>query len=451
VSARTVSVIFRKELLDISRDRRALIFMIVMPIAIVPALMFGMGKLMAFGVKKLHEEPGRVAILNERASPKIAMAIRAQEHVLAATFSVPPELMAAQLDEAAETLAKTTPAEIDRARKTAARLGLEPARISELKVVDPPPADLDAAKKAVEEKELEAAVVIPDGFDDAIAGERPARLTIVYDSSVQKSQVTQGKLAALFDRFRRGAVLLRLPRHGLDKSVIEPLEVEEVTVASKEQEGRAMLALMLPYMLILMCLAGAVYPAIDVGAGEKERGTLETLLVSPASRGDLVLGKLLVVFVTSLLAAALNIGSLAVSLGMGLMPDLGASIPIGVDPVGAAVALVLMLPLAAVFASSLLAISIFAKSFKEAQTYFGPLNMIVILPAFFSFIPGVELTLPLSLVPIVNVSLAIKETLSGTYKWGCLAVIFASTIALAAASVAFCARWFRREEVLFRS
>ncbi|HVY62615.1 MAG TPA: ABC transporter permease [Planctomycetota bacterium] len=451
MSARAIGVIFRKELLDISRDRRAMVFMIVMPIAIVPLIMFGMGKLMAFGVRKLHEEPGRVAILNERASPKIALAIRSQEHVVASAFAVPPELMAVQIEEAERQAKDLTPADIERGLKAARKLGVEPGKISELTVVEPPPADLAAAKRAIEEKELEAAVVIPDGFDAALAEERPAELTIVYDSSVQKSEVTQGKLQALLKRFERGVVLLRLPRHGIDKRLLEPIELHDETVATKEQEGRAMLALMLPYMLILMCLAGAVYPAIDVGAGEKERGTLETLLVSPAGRGDLVLGKLLVVFVTSLLAAALNIGSLAVSLGMGLMPDLGASIPISVDPVGAAVALVLMLPLAALFASALLAISIFAKSFKEAQTYFGPLNMIVILPAFFSFIPGVELNLPLSLVPIVNVSLAIKETLSGTYKWGCLGVIFASTIVLAAASVAFCARWFRREEVLFRS
>jgi sodium transport system permease protein len=451
VKARNVSVIWRKELLDISRDRRALIFMIVMPIAIVPALLFGMGKLMAFGIKKLAEEPGRVAILNEKGSPKIALAIRAQEHLLSSFLASPPELTAARIEDQERALASLTPGAIAKAQRQLEESGIDPAKIALFNVVEPPPADLDAAKKAVEAKDLEAVVVIPDGFDAAIAAERPAKLSIVYDSSVQKSKVAQDRLADLFRKFERGVVLLRLPRHGIDKQLLEPIDVEDVTVASKEQEGRAALALMLPYMLILMCLAGAVYPAIDVGAGEKERGTLETLLVSPAERSELVLGKLLVVFVTSLVAAVLNIGSLALSLGLGLMPNLGAQVQLSVDPVGAAVALLLMLPLAGLFASALLSISIFAKSFKEAQSYFAPLNMIVILPAFASFIPGMELNVPLSLVPIVNVSLAIKETLSGTYKWGCLALIFASTMVLAAASVAFCAHWFKREEVLFRS
>ena len=108
-------------------------------------------------------------------------------------------------------------------------------------------------------------------------------------------------------------------------------------------------------------------------------------------------------------------------------------------------------PLAAIFASVLLSVSIFAKSFKEAQAYFVPFNFVIIVPAFFSMIPGVELNLRLALIPVVNVSLAIKETLTGVYKWDCLAVIVLSTCALAAACVAFSAHWFKREEVLFRS
>lgn len=440
MSGRNIWTIFKKELLDISRDRRALVFMIVLPIAVVPLLMVGMGKLLAFGTQKLLEEPSRIAVLNGEASPRLVAALRFYESP--ATSLPPPELVAAGMEEA-----EGRPLPEGRLLPK----GVDVGKVSIFKVV-PAPGDREATRRAIEKKEIEAAVEIPEGFDAALAAERPVEVTIDYDSSVDKSKVAHRNLADLLRRFERGVVLLeRLPRHGIDKSLLDPIKVVDATVASKEQEGRAIAALILPYMLILMCFGGAVYPAIDLGAGEKERGTLETLLICPAARSELVLGKFFVIFATSLVAALLNIASLAFSLRTGLSSELGPLIKLNVDPWSAGVALVLMLPIAAVFAAVLLAISIFAKSFKEAQSYFAPFNIVIILPAFVSAIPGLELTRGLALVPIVNVSLAIKETLQGTYKWDCLGIIVVSTVALAAASVVFCTQWFKREEVLFRS
>ncbi len=395
MSPRTIWIIFKKELLDISRDRRALAFMIVLPIAVVPLLMLGMGKLVALGKQKLLEEPSRVAILGREHSPKIAATIESMQDV-ASFLKAPPELIAGLMEDARPV-----------------RDDVDPRKMRVFKVV--PASDRDGTRKAIKDKELEAAIVIPEGFDAGLAAERPVELVIEYDSSYDKSRTAHAKIVELLRALERGIVLERLPKHDVDKALLDPIKVVFASVASKEQEGRAIAALILPYMLILMCFSGAVYPAIDLGAGEKERGTLETLLICPAERSELVLGKLLVVFLTSLVAALLNIASLGITLQTGLSGDLGSAIQLSVDPTSAAVALALMLPVAAIFAAGLLAISIFAKSFKEAQAYFAPFNILIILPAFVSAIPGVELNRGLALVPIVNVSLAIKETLSGTY------------------------------------
>ena len=447
MSVRNVWIVFLKELKDITRDRRTLMFMIILPLAAAPLLMTVMGKLLAFGVRQVRETPSRVAVIGAESSPKLVAILDAMADPVGKALSAPPELAIGGLDLAKDS---SKLQEAMEQAQAAPEKAMEEVRKAPAIQIVPWTGDRDAARAAIERKELEAAVVIPPGFDAEIAAGRPVSLIVDHDSSFDKSKVAFEKLDGSFRAYRRGLALSRIPTNG-EVDPLRPFTIEKASVASKEKEDRALVAQFLPYLLILMCLSGAVYPATDLGAGEKERGTLETLLVSPAERSELVMGKFLVVFTTSLLAAALNIVSIGFSLASGLFSELGKQMQFSLDPIGFALSVLLMLPVAAIFAAVLLSISIFAKSFKEAQAYFVPFNFIVIIPAFFSFIPGVELNVGFSLIPLVNVSLAIKEVLAGTYKWGCLALILFSTIAVAGACIAFCATWFKREEVLFRT
>jgi sodium transport system permease protein len=214
-----------------------------------------------------------------------------------------------------------------------------------------------------------------------------------------------------------------------------------------------------PYFIIFLCLSGAMYPAMDLTAGEKERGTMETLLCSPTSRTDIVLAKFLVVLTGSLSSVILSLMSMGVSAtvaassfspgsgggGGGGMP------PLSIDPLGVLGVLALILPVAVLFSSLLLTLAVFAKSFKEAQSYVTPLIFVVVLPAMAGMLPGVELNYRLALVPILNISLVSKEMLSGVWHWGYIATIFGSTAFYAAAALAAAVAMFRREGVLFRS
>ena len=203
----------------------------------------------------------------------------------------------------------------------------------------------------------------------------------------------------------------------------------------------------------MLCLTGAMYPAMDLTAGEKERGTMETILASPASRAEIVLGKFLLVVTASLVTAALSILSFAITIfgGAELFSELTKNFVIAVSTRALLAVLVMILPLSLIFAAALLAISVMARSYREAQTYITPLMFIVILPAMASFLPGVELNAKLALVPILNVSLVSKEIFSGQYPWGLIALIFLSTTAYAAAAIYLAVRQFSREEVLFRT
>ena len=111
----------------------------------------------------------------------------------------------------------------------------------------------------------------------------------------------------------------------------------------------------------------------------------------------------------------------------------------------------MVLPLAVLFSAALMTISLFAKSYKEAQSYVTPMMMVVILPAVAAMLPGVELTSKLALVPILNMSLLCKELVTGTYHWNYIAIIFSSTCVYAAAALFLAVKMFQREDVLFRS
>jgi sodium transport system permease protein len=200
-----------------------------------------------------------------------------------------------------------------------------------------------------------------------------------------------------------------------------------------------------------------MYPGIDLTAGEKERGTMETILSSPISRMHLVLGKFLLVLTASLVTAALSVTSMGISFAV--LGHLHAFDQAGNDAaqlqmhIGLATVLsvfVMVLPLAVLFSALIMTIALFAKSYKEAQSYITPIMMLVIIPAVAAMLP-VDLNAKLALVPILNASLLCKELVTGTYHWNYIAIIFFSTCVYAAAALFLAVRMFQREEVLFRS
>jgi sodium transport system permease protein len=201
---------------------------------------------------------------------------------------------------------------------------------------------------------------------------------------------------------------------------------------------------------------GATYPAIDLTAGEKERGTIETILCSPVPRTDIVLGKFLMVLTAALCTAVLAIISMGTSFQVAkhvLANTDGANdllnFSIGMKTIGAV--FLMVIPLAVLFASGLIAIALTAKSYKEAQSYIAPLTILVVLPAVAGLMPGVEFNARMALIPILNTSLVCKEIVAGTYHWGSIAIIFGSTCVYASAALYVAVSLFNREDVLFRT
>ena len=403
MSFRNIGIVYRKELVDSLRDRRTVISTTAVPLLLMPLLTIGMGVVSAKLVGLAMEEVPTVMVLGGADSPNLK-------------------------------------AELDQFR--------------DVRIV---PARQDYAEE-ISNKQIRAAVEIPQGFDAKLAAGEPTTVKIYIYQGDLKSGFGAERLQKFFRDLRDQAIRKNLKARELPESIVRPFDIQQQNVAPPEKVGGELLGGIVPYFVILLCLTGAMYPAMDLTAGEKERGTMETILCSPVSRTHLVLGKFLMVLTASIATAVLSIISMVVSFGVGKKLLLGmahgaADEALQVTMTGKSVIsiFVIVLPLAVLFSAALLAISLFAKSFKEAQSYLSPLMIVVVLPAVAAVLPGVELNAALAFVPVLNTSLLCKEIITGTYHWKYIALIFASSCLYAAVALAIAVKLFQREDVLFRT
>jgi sodium transport system permease protein len=306
---------------------------------------------------------------------------------------------------------------------------------------------------ALKEKKIDAFLYIPS--DPLTLRHKPLdqmEVSLYYDSTIPMSHEARSRLRNLFSTAGHQIVLDRLADQGYTENFTTPVRYAENTnLVSKSQIAMFALGGILPYLVITFAFLGGMYPAIDLGAGEKERQTLETLLLAPISRTEIALGKFLLIFTTSLLSALLGITTMAVCFQTMVPQEVLQALNIQIDPVIALSIGLLIIPTSAVFAGVLLTLSIFARSFREAQNYLSPMALVAILPASAGLIPGTELSTKMAMIPLVNISLLSRDFLKGDVNWGYYAIAFTSCFALAIICVSACVWMFRRESVLFRS
>lgn len=409
MNARNIFTVYLKELRESLRDRRTLMSTIIIPTFVIPVMMFGIGKIMARTYERAQAEIPSVAIIGGEDSPTVVQALKAAK---------------------------------------------------DLKVVATP-AD---PKLAITEKHLRAAVVIPPGFEAGLkAGDAPA--VKIYNYAGELGSDHGSKVIETFlGNLRDQTVADRLAEHNLPKTLARPFEFKRENVAPPERVGGNLFGGLIPYMIIILCFTGAMYPAMDLTAGEKERGTMETLLCSPVARTEIVLGKFLMVLTGSLSAMCFTLLSLCVSAMIGSPFAGGGTVPAHpptvqtpadfiatIDPLGLLGVLAMVFPVAVLFAAVEFTVALFAKSYKEAQSYVAPMMIIVIMPAIIGMLPGIDLNARLALVPLLNLSLVCKEMLSGVWHWNYIALIFGSTCVYAAIALSLAVRMFKRESVIFRA
>jgi sodium transport system permease protein len=385
-----VRTVFFKEVREILRDRRTVLVMLVLPIFLYPGLLVVVQQLVLFGQRSIEQAPAVVLV-----SGASEDAVR----FLDADSALNVRAVAEGSPEALQTGAA-------------------------------------------------GAVAVFRGDSGAAVGRQ--EVSLFFDASDDRSRrardVLERRIAAWGDEI----LAERLREAGLPGSFAAPLAVRDSSVASPERLGGYALGRFLPPLLILMTLLGAFFPAIDLTAGEKERGTLETLLTTPVPAREIIAGKFLAVTAAALATATLNMLSILLTFEWGVFQlgaaaDLQFRIPLATGGLG----VLLMIPLAVFFAAVSIGLAVRAQSFKEAQTHLTPVQFASIIPMYLPMIPGISLSYAVAVVPIGGIAVLFRDLMAGTARPGPALVAVLAMVVYAAVALAFAARTFGREEVLF--
>lgn len=480
MNLKNIKLIFLREVRDQLRDRRTLFMIAVLPLLLYPAL--GLGTVQLALVSR--EQTRRVVIIGADDLPQFCEDCGAGE-----AKSKIPELLNG-----------------DRFRKQYFR---EPKNVSKLRVItdravretpDVVPQEvlpfIDASKelrqlaakrKAIEspddpryeelnrrisrlmaEAKVQVLIIVPQGYAKNVetinqrlaagvrtSAELPAYpgLLLLRNSADEKSRLAATRTRRVLDNWKAEVSQERWTRADLPPHIADPIGLTYLEVAEKSQISANLWSKLFPAILVTMALTGAFYPAVDLAAGEKERGTMETLLICPAGRSDVVVGKFLTIMAFSISTALLNLLSMGLTMtfvGTGATQISGLSMP----SAGAVTWVILLLiPLAALFSAASLALATFAKSSKEGQYYLTPLLLVTMGLTFFCLSPTVQIDPFYSVIPIVGPTLLLKELLSSTGFSNALLYaipVLAASIGYSALALWWAIEQFSREDILFR-
>lgn len=314
-----------------------------------------------------------------------------------------------------------------------------------------------AAMEAMQREIQTSSSATTDASVKTVATRVPPVL-VVRNSADDKSMVAFGRVQKALQSWEDAVRKFSFEQAGLPKELQHPARLAWIEVAREEQVAASVWSKMFPALLVIMALTGAFYPAIDLGAGEKERGTMETLLISPAKRVELVLGKFATIMLFSTATALLNLLSMGLTgQQMSAVMSDGVANRVSLDFPGLAPLawlVILLLPLSALFSALCLALATFARSTKEGQYYLTPLLMVVMGLTMFCLSPAVEMTPLYSVIPVVNVALLLKGLLLNSASSGNL-VVYAIPVLISSIGYSMLALWwaielYNSEDVLFR-
>ncbi|MCB9068181.1 MAG: ABC transporter permease subunit [Calditrichia bacterium] len=393
--------IFKKELTHTLRDRRTIITMIIFPLLLFPVIMT-----VITGVTQSQIQKAEAA--------KLQVAVIANGN--------------AQAQRLAQILADDDGIELQQ---------------------DVPE---DSIRSRILAGKLDGAFVFESQFDAQIDSFRAGNLQLFFKAAENLS-VLRNRLRSRAEDFEKQLLADRFSALQIDKNMVEVLAFDEVNIASEREKFGSVIGGFLPYIFILFCFLGSMYPAIDLAAGEKERHTMETLLTTPASRYSILLGKFGVVVLSGLLSAIISIVGLYIGFqqSKGLPDAFIRSILNIFEWQTLIMVLSLLLPMAIFFAGILLSISLFTRTYKEAQSAISPLVIFAIIPGIIGTVPGITLNAQTALIPILNVTLATKHLLSGGRDVLLLSEVYLSMFVLGLLSLYLASKMFTRESVIFRN
>lgn len=319
----TLMTVMRKELRDLSRDRRTLLLTLLFGPLLYPVLLLGMGKLAESRVRTQIEQPLQIPTIGAQNAPNLVRFLAAQ--------------------------------------------GLNTA---------PAPKDLAGA---IRSQDIDVALRISDDFGKDWADGKPALVEVIKDSTRRAAEVPSARLEAALATYNGQVGALRLMARGIDAQVARPLDVARQDLASAEAKRGMILSMLLPVLLTLTSFIGGAYLVMDATAGERERQSLEPLLATPGSRSAIVSGKIAAACVVGFVSLLLTLVAFKVSAQIA-PGNIGRQFNMNVASM--LQMLLVMLPMLMIGTSLLTFLSAAAKSMKEAQSHMTWLMLLPMMPGY---------------------------------------------------------------------
>ncbi len=412
-------LVYKKELLEILRDKKTLIFSILLPTLIFPVLFFAIGKFTASKTEEAENKEIKVAFVNGVMLPGFADLFTREKGFI--------------------------------------KVELES----------------DDYKSAILDKKVDYIFEVPGGVALPSDSQKQEVLKVYSKESTRLDRIMGQRVDDVVDAFNNTQRMELGRKFNLTtdnvKAFNKPILIEENNFASEREKTGEFAGPMLAYLLIALAVSGAMYPALELGVGEKERGTLETLLLTPMSKGQIVMAKFGVIFTASFFTVVVTLVSYLFWVWIfsfafepsGVAADAdsltgkqsggGLDFLSNISSLDLLLVAVLLVPLTSIFASIMLSASIYAKNMKEAQAYMSPIFMIGFMPVIVAFVPGMELNMKTAMIPVTNVALAMKDLIKGTVDYGLITILLISTAVLAGGLLYWTTVFFKKEKVLFRS
>lgn len=390
-------IVFKKEMSDLLRDRKSFLSAVVLPIVLIPAIMFIIGTALSRNQQDVTSKLN-IAIVGEQ-------------------------------NTGLENMLKANP------------------NVNIIPVQNP--------KEALNNEEIYLYIDIPNNFESTVnSQEGSSKIKIYFDNTSQKSSIAMGSIENLINEYNTDVVSKRLKNMDVKESMLKPVTVESMGIgAQNEAAARSiqMISMLLPMFVLIYAAQGGIAAATDLGAGEKERGSLEPLLSTRASRSSILIGKLGAITVMGILSTISGLAGVIIAFFVpNSMMRLNGGMALEWGAVGVIAILSILITLS--FSALQLAISVYAKSFKEAQTYLG---FVLFAPMIISYVSmAVDTKGAASIlfnIPIFNDVLLMKEVIVGIYNPVHMALTFGWSIVYIVLAVLLARYMFNKESVLFRS
>lgn len=390
-------LIAKKEFLELSKDRKTLFFAFVVPFLLYPALFGMMAKMGKRDADQNRNKASRVYLTDPSGA-------------LAAVLKADPK---------------------------------------KFELIPTPEGDL---KQAIRDQKLELAVEVDPRAAEAIQKQETFTATVIQDGSEHASKLALSRLKEALESQKKAWIQTRLLALSASAQLADPMNLDVKDAANDELKTGKLLGMLLPYMLMIMMYAGSMQHGIYATAGEKERNTLLSLMATRLPRNQIILGKLIYIFCMGVIAAVLNLLSMALSvpfIGGGSSGTLASMAAIA-NPMTLGLTFLIMVPLGLFFSNFILLMGIQARNTIEAGSAITPGIFLVVFLGVFTMAPGVDKMAFLAYVPVVNVCLALRKLFSQQFSWVEYLVAFTMTVGLAGLMTLVSTRLLNRETALFK-